>query len=102
MWPSWSGVRSNAWSTSRYSVNTMVLRALAAMTAVRLHRGPSCAGGDLSDDGVVDFVDAQLFAPCMSGPDVGIMSGCKCADLDGDPDSDLRDFALLQDALLGS
>jgi hypothetical protein len=52
--------------------------------------------GDCTGDGVVDLDDFEIIAPCLTGPDISIAVGCDCADLDGDGDSDLADFAAFQ------
>ena len=57
--------------------------------------------GDCTGDGVVDFEDFEIFATCLTGPDVNVPDGCHCADLDGDDDSDLADFAAFQHAFGG-
>ena len=58
--------------------------------------------GDLNCDGYVDAADFALFATCMNGPDAhtpppgGDLGTFGRADLDGDGDVDLKDFAWLQ------
>jgi len=52
--------------------------------------------GDCDGNGWIDFDDFDGFAACMAGPDVGLVSGCECADVDGDHDGDLADFAAFQ------
>ena len=65
-------------------------RAYATLTTERrLH-------GDLNGDGVVNGADFTAFAGCLSGPDVGILTGCNDADLDLDADVDLANFAVFQ------
>lgn len=55
--------------------------------------------GDINGDGYIDFVDAGLFADCMSGPDnLTPPAGCDPvhfarADLDDDGDVDMHDMA---------
>jgi len=56
--------------------------------------------GDVDVDGDVDLADAELFAGCMSGPDLP-NPGCDPevfhrADTDADGDADLGDFASIQ------
>ena len=46
----------------------------------------------------VDLDDYDLFADCLTGPAVEVMSGCHNADLDWNTRVDLRDFAKLQAA----
>jgi hypothetical protein len=57
--------------------------------------------GDLDGDGDVDIDDFDLFADCISGPDVGFPPDCDLADLDGDGDVDLSDFAEFQSVFTG-
>lgn len=53
--------------------------------------------GDLDDDGDVDGADLLAFAGCLNGPDVqSVPQACTPADIDGDGDVDLRDFALVR------
>jgi hypothetical protein len=52
--------------------------------------------GDLDYDGDVDEDDYALFAPCMTGPEGGILTGCGSADLDDDVDVDLGDFSIFE------
>ncbi len=55
--------------------------------------------GDCTGDRVVDLDDFELIAPCLTGPGIIITVDCDCADLDGDDDSDLADFAVFQRTL---
>jgi hypothetical protein len=65
------------------------------------------APADFNADGHVDLTDAALLVGCMAGP--GVMtppSGCsismfQTADLGGDVDVDVRDFAVLADSFTG-
>jgi hypothetical protein len=52
--------------------------------------------GDCTGDGDVDLADYVTVALCMTGPDVGLLPDCECADLDGDDDSDVVDLAAFQ------
>jgi len=52
--------------------------------------------GNCDGDGDVDLDDFAIIAPCMTGPGISVEAGCECADLDGDLDSDLSDFAEFQ------
>jgi len=64
--------------------------------------------GDLDQNGTVDLDDVSAFAGCMAGPDVTTPPpGCdpeqfQRADLDGDADADLADFAPLSANLTDS
>ncbi|HRX87017.1 MAG TPA: CRTAC1 family protein [Phycisphaerae bacterium] len=52
--------------------------------------------GDLDLDGDVDNVDALVFVGCLTGPGTGtqlVVDGCSGADLNGDGDVDLADYA---------
>lgn len=52
--------------------------------------------GDLNADGLVDAVDFGLLVECLLGPETPILVECVGADLDGDSDVDLADFAEFQ------
>jgi len=58
--------------------------------------------GDLTGDGIVDWMDQEVFAMCLAGPEVYVpppgIDPLKfaLADLSGDGDVDLEDYALLQ------
>ena len=54
--------------------------------------------GDLTDDGEANLENLPEFESCYTGPDVPLASACKAADMDGDGDVDLDDFALFQAA----
>jgi hypothetical protein len=54
--------------------------------------------GDCNADGRVTIEDYSVFGPCLTGPGVVIDPDCECADLDGDFDADLVDFAVFQRA----
>jgi len=56
--------------------------------------------GDVNADGVVGLSDHALLADCLLGPGGALSASCCLADLDGDDDADLADFAELQ-ILLG-
>lgn len=57
---------------------------------------PLLTTGDLDYDGDVDAGDFALLAPCLMGPSVTAIEACEHADVDGDTDCDLTDFALFQ------
>ncbi len=52
--------------------------------------------GDCTDDGTIDLADYAIMETCLAGPEIEVDVGCHCADLDGDTDSDLADFAEFQ------
>lgn len=64
--------------------------------------------GDINFDGVIDGLEFSELARCMVGPDVttappGVLeSHFARADLDGDDDGDLQDFAAFQRLFTGS
>lgn len=76
--------------------------AAAAVLAVLLFVMPgSVLGdcpGDMNNDNVVDFADAQVFLGCMLGANVPVDAGCEAADIDLDSDADMSDFGVLQAA----
>ena len=51
---------------------------------------------------LLDLDDYALFQPCVVGPFVALPPSCDMADTDFDGDSDLIDFANLQQAFTGS
>jgi hypothetical protein len=53
-------------------------------------------------DGVVDLADHQAFKNCVTAPGDTAAPGCGCADVEGDGDVDLRDWAWLQAGFTGS
>jgi probable HAF family extracellular repeat protein len=56
---------------------------------------PCEAPGDFDNNGAIDAADMAPFVGCLRGPNVAFPSGCPEADLDGDADVDLHDFAVL-------
>ena len=53
--------------------------------------------GNCNGDPVIDINDFGTFIGCVTGPNAGPLPvGCVCADMDGDDDVDLSDFALYQ------
>ena len=52
--------------------------------------------GDIDTDGDIDPDDFELLAGCMDGPELEPPPDCDPADLDGDSDVDLTDFARFQ------
>lgn len=52
-------------------------------------------------DGVVDLADHQAFKNCMTAPGDTAVPECSCADVEGDGDVDLRDWAWLQNGFSG-
>lgn len=69
---------------------------VAALEGASLRYPWSCEAGDLNHDDHVDIGDVELFAPCMTGPDVFYGSNCYEADNDYDYDVDLADFVPFQ------
>ena len=57
--------------------------------------------GDINGDGVVNLADHRLWAGSLNGPGVAYPQGCRAADLDGDLDVDLADFAEFQTSFTG-
>ena len=48
---------------------------------------------DMNNDGAADAADYTLWGDCLTGPALPVGEGCILADLDGDADVDLYDFA---------
>lgn len=65
-------------------------------TACPLRRPCTPFCGDLDFNGVVDFADVVLFAPCLAGPQVAVGGACIDADFNGDTAVDMPDFTFLQ------
>jgi hypothetical protein len=63
---------------------------------------PVCQAGDLDCDGDVDSDGFELFAGCMSRPEVGFPLDYDLTDLDDDADVELPDFGLFQQAFTGA
>lgn len=63
---------------------------------------PPCCPGDLTGDDRVNLDDHQKLAGCLAGPGTGAHGACQCADLDGNNDVDLGDFAAFQILFAGS
>ncbi len=60
---------------------------------------PCGTHGDLDGDCRIGPPDAKAFVSCMTGPGLdGLSTDCEAADVDGDLDADLQDFAVIQDA----
>jgi hypothetical protein len=59
------------------------------------------ADGDCNDDGAVSLLDYGDFEACLSGPDGGVTTSCRCQDIDWDADVDLSDVALFQRSFTG-
>lgn len=57
--------------------------------------------GDCDGNGLVNLDDLEGMATCMAGPQLSVDPACYCADLDGDLDVDLVDFAMLAVILSG-
>ncbi len=56
----------------------------------------SDALGDCNGNGNTDILDYPDFHDCLAGPGNTLPTGCGCADIDADGDSDLLDVAALQ------
>ncbi len=66
------------------------------------YTGPRGIGpGDVNQDGTTDLDDHLAWLACQTTPGDPVTPGCAVADLDGDEDADLMDFANLQ-GYLGS
>ncbi len=52
--------------------------------------------GDLNGNGVVDLGDHDAFLDCITAPGGGVPLGCDAAEMDGDGDIDLSDWAQFQ------
>ncbi len=59
----------------------------------------ACCDVDMTGGDAVNLTDHFLFAGCLAGPGNTVTGGCRCADIDGDDDVDLSDFAELQVAV---
>lgn len=70
------------------------------IASVQLPRGialdPRTLPGDCTRDGIVNQLDMQWIAGCLTGPDELQGVGCGCSDLDGNAHVDLKDYWLLQ------
>lgn len=49
---------------------------------------------DLDDNETTDWSDYDAFAACMTAPGAAASVACRCGDLDGDLDIDLRDYTM--------
>jgi hypothetical protein len=63
-----------------------------------------CEGalGDYNGDESIDLEDAAELAPCLTGPEGGVLPGCTVFDFLGDEDVDLADYAAFENAFDGS
>jgi len=57
--------------------------------------------GDINLDGYVNWLDYELFAGCLVGPEVPYGTGCERSNLDVDADCDLLDMAEFQAGFTG-
>lgn len=71
---------------------------LPADQTLTLHIG---LAGDMNADGAADLTDVPLFEACMTGPGGSVGVTCPQADIQGDNDVDLGDFADAQSAFTG-
>ena len=51
---------------------------------------------DFSGDGRLNLNDFGQWVGCMRGPDADLLPGCNVAEIDGDGDVDVMDFAEMQ------
>ena len=58
--------------------------------------------GDCNGTGGVNLLDYDEFESCLSGPDVSVVEGCECFDVDHSGSVDLVDFAVAQTSFTGS
>lgn len=86
--------------------NPEVLAATISLTAPGMLRqrdlSVSVLPANCVADGAVDLADHQAFKNCLTAPDVPATPECSCADVDGDGDVDLRDWAWMQAGFTGS
>ena len=87
--------------TSDFSVTNQIDYALTDGPAVFTNNAGESATvvpklGDLNGDDLVDLDDHFQLTMCLAGPSGGLAQGCHNADMDGDGDSDIRDFAVSQ------
>jgi hypothetical protein len=76
--------------TIAYNTGNIVLTAVAP------------ARGDFNGDGDVDSDDLASFLACVTGPAVGIATGCESKDFDNDGDIDQADFGKFQRCFSGT
>ena len=55
--------------------------------------------GDANGDADITVADWGVMVSCVRGPNMQLPPSCESADLDGDSDSDLMDYAAFQNAL---
>jgi hypothetical protein len=98
----WDGESTTQLTTTRTNFPSYQGGSLAYVdyaTGLYLARVIPIIAGDCNQDGEVDETDFANVATCMSGPDQSVSGSCTCGDLDGDLDVDVRDIALLQQAV---
>ena len=61
--------------------------------------GTKLPPGDCNRDGQVTLADLDGLADCLLGPNGGLGPNCECTDGDNDGDTDLQDFAMIQNEL---
>jgi hypothetical protein len=70
-------------------------------SSIKVMDNPVYASADFNQDGRVNGNDMSYFESCVSGPGIGVGTGCENADLDNDGDADQSDFGKVQRCLNG-
>jgi hypothetical protein len=76
--------------------HTLTLRAVNSAGAGSVTWRLSIRAADFNGNGRIDQLDASPFVQCLVGPAATAIDRCRCSDLDGDGDADLRDIAQFQ------